>query len=57
MQTAKTDQTGKMPRMIGVFTGRRVHFVGFTMCRLIKNVFSVCVISLREDLFLCLCLR
>ena len=29
MQTAKTDQTGKMPRLIWVFAGHTYHFVGF----------------------------
>ena len=29
MQTAKTDQTGQMPKLIWVFTGRTYHFVGF----------------------------
>ena len=35
MQTAKTDQTGQMPRLIRVFTGRTSYFVGFVMRRLI----------------------
>ena len=33
--TAKTDQTGRMPRLIWVFTGRTGHFVGFVVQRLI----------------------
>ena len=31
MRTAKTDQTGRMPRLIWVFAGRTYHFVGFVM--------------------------
>ena len=31
MRTAKTDQTGQMPRLICVFLLRRSHFVGFVM--------------------------
>ena len=34
MRTAKTDQTGRMPRLI-VFAGRTCHFIGFVMRRLI----------------------
>ena len=35
MQTAKTDQTVWMPRLIRVFAGRTGHFVGFAMLWLI----------------------
>ena len=35
MRTAKTDQMGRMPRLIWVFAGRTCHFVGFVMKRLI----------------------
>ena len=35
MRTAKTDQTGRMPRMISVFAGRTGHFVDFIMLWLI----------------------
>ena len=35
MQTAKTDQTGQMPRLIWVFAMRTGHFVGFVMLQLI----------------------
>ena len=35
MRTAKTDQTGRMPRLIRGFAGRKDHFVGFVMRRLI----------------------
>ena len=31
MRTAKTDQTGRMPRLIQVFAGRTDHFVCFVM--------------------------
>ena len=34
MWTAKTDQTGQMPRLIWVFAGRTCHFWGFVMLRL-----------------------
>ena len=34
MQTAKTDQTGQMPRLVRVFVGRTGHFVGFVMRQL-----------------------
>ena len=33
MRTAKTDQTGWMPRLIWVFAGRTCHFVGFVTRR------------------------
>ena len=35
MRTAKTDQTGPMPRLICVFAGRIRHFIGCVMRRLI----------------------
>ena len=35
MRTAKTDHTGRMPRLIWVFAGRTCHFVGFVTRRLI----------------------
>ena len=35
-RTAKTDQTGRMPRLIWVFAGRTDHFLGFVMRRLIS---------------------
>ena len=31
MQTAKTDQTGQMPRLVCVFALRVSHFIGFVM--------------------------
>ena len=34
MQTAKTDQTGQIPRLIQIFSRRTGHFVGFVMMRL-----------------------
>ena len=33
MWTVKTDQTGRKPRLIEVFTGRTGHFVGFVLLR------------------------
>ena len=38
--TAKTDQIGRMPRLIRVVTGRRDHFVGFVVRRL--NLIHLC---------------
>ena len=35
MRTTKTDQTGRMPRLILVFAGRTGDFAGFVMHRLI----------------------
>ena len=35
MRTAKTDQTGQMPRLIQVFTGCTGNFVGFVILLLI----------------------
>ena len=35
-----SDQTGRMPRLIWVFTGRTCHFVGFVMRRLKCKPFS-----------------
>ena len=29
-----SDQTGRMPRLIGIFAGRTGHFVGFVLKRL-----------------------
>ena len=34
MRTAKTDHTGRMPRLIWVFAGRTCHFVGFVVLQL-----------------------
>ena len=34
MRTAKSDQTGRMPRLILVFAWRTNHFVGFVMRRI-----------------------
>ena len=34
LRTAKTDQSGRMPRLIWVSAGRTCHFVGFVMRRL-----------------------
>ena len=39
--TAKTDQTGRMPRLIWVFAGCTCHFVGFVMLWLILNISSL----------------
>ena len=33
-RSGKTDQTGQMPRLIWVFTGRTDHFVGFVLLQL-----------------------
>ena len=38
MRTVKTDQSGRMPRLIGVFIGRTGQFVGFVMLQLILYV-------------------
>ena len=38
MRTAKTDQTGWMPRLICVFAERNGHFVGFEMRRLMYTL-------------------
>ena len=35
MQTADSDQTERMPRLIGVFARQICHFVGFVMRQLI----------------------
>ena len=35
-----SDQTGQMPRLIWVFAGRTVHFVGFVLWRLIWRISS-----------------
>ena len=34
-----SDQTGQMPRLIGVFAGRTCHFFGFVMRRLIYPLY------------------
>ena len=45
MGTAKTDQTGRMPRLIGVFAGRTCHIVGFVVTRLtLQTVFILLII-------------
>ena len=38
MRTVKTDQSGRMPRLIRVFAGHTCHFVGFVMRWLIYFV-------------------
>ena len=38
---ADTDQTGRMPRLIWVFTGRTGHFVGFVL-RWLKSICFIC---------------
>ena len=38
MRTVKTDQTGRMHRLICVFAGRNGHFVGFVMRRLMYTL-------------------
>ena len=38
MRTAKTDQSGRMHRLICVFAGRHGHFVGFVMRRLMYTL-------------------
>ena len=40
MRTAKTDQTGRMPRLIRVFAGRTCHFVGFVVRRLLITTWT-----------------
>ena len=44
MRTAKTGQTGRIPRLIWVFGGRTCHFVGFIV-RWLINIQSNLVIS------------
>ena len=39
LRTAKTDQTGRMPRLIWVFAGRTSHFVGFVFLRLVFDFY------------------
>ena len=41
MRTAKTDQTGHMPRLIWVFAGHTCHFVGFVTRWLILCCWSL----------------
>ena len=43
-RTAKTDQTGRTPRLIWVFAGRTCHFVGFVISRL-SFLFSYIVLT------------
>ena len=38
MRTAKTDQTGRLTRLIWGFAGRTGHFVGFVMRTFICNL-------------------
>ena len=42
MRTAKTDQTGLMPRLLWVFAGHIEHFVGFVLLRL-KSSFIIII--------------
>ena len=42
MRTAKTDQTGRLPRLIWVFAGRTCHIVGFVMMWLIYRSRNNC---------------
>ena len=41
MRTAKTDQTGQMPRLILVFAGRTCHFVGSIFIIAIRRTMTV----------------
>ena len=58
MRTAKTNQTGRMPRsatgqvprLIRVFAGRTYHFVGFVMRRLIFMEIGHEIISMAVSL-------
>ena len=56
IRTAKTDQTGRMPRLIRVFAGRTGHFVGFVMlslkCFYVVALARVAVLRLIFDLFM-----
>ena len=54
MRTAKTDQTGQMPRLIWVFTGSIYHFAGFVMKRLISCNASFFEMHFRFQLLLCI---
>ena len=46
MRTAKTDQTGQMPRLILVYSARTCSFVGFVMRQLMLwTCFSTCINS------------
>ena len=41
MRPAKTDQTGQMPRLTGVFAGHTGRFVGFVMQWLIYRTLDM----------------
>ena len=41
MDSEYSDQPGQMPRLIWVFAGRKGHFVGFVMRRLISEFSSM----------------
>ena len=68
MRTVKTDQTGRMPRLIWVFAGCTGYFVGFVMRWFIKENYSnfetlvdinvkIKELTLKSDLKLeCMCL-
>ena len=49
MRTAKTDQTGLMPRLLWVFAGQIGHFVGFVLLRL-KFSFIIIIIIISETM-------
>ena len=57
--TVKTDQTGRMPRLIWVFSGHPCHFVGFVVLQLILSyfvlflIFSCCQIWSTQRTWLC----
>ena len=46
-----SDQTGRMPRLIWVFTGCTCHFVSFVMRRLIISVFCLTIMLLSWQMF------
>ena len=50
MRTAKTDQTGRMPRLISVFAGRTCHYVSLVMRRLM-NYFHMAHFYQNQDYF------
>ena len=49
--TAKTDQTGRMPRLIWVFAGCTCHFVGFVMRWLIFTAFLSSLSAITASIF------
>ena len=49
MDSEDVDQTGRMPRLIGVFTGCTCHFVGFVMLILVVSLIREALLMITHN--------